>query len=389
MAKVSVETETVSNSVVSNAGNLEPVLLSDYDYELPQERIAQTPVEPRDSARLLVVPRMSHGAGSLQHRIFRELPELLHPNDLLVVNETRVSAIRLFGERPGGGAIEVLLLRPAIEFGETAYSALVRPGRRVREGDLLPFPDAGLVAEVLSPTPEGGRILRFASQEHSSGEFTEETLIRVMERLEQAGRVPLPPYITEPLRNKERYQTVYARVPGSAAAPTAGLHFTPELLDCITAMGVQIARIQLDVGLGTFRPIRENDVRHHEMHAETVVVSDAAAEAVNGCTGRVIAVGTTTLRALETAAEQAQKQGKTERVCAFRGETRLFVYPGFVFGAVDALITNFHQPHSSLLLLVAAFAGKEQMQVAYQTALAEGYRFLSFGDAMFISSAFE
>lgn len=341
--------------------------LSDYDYELPPERIAQTPVEPRDSARLLLVPR--HG-GEIGHKIFRELPELLHPEDLLVVNETLVSAVRLFGVRANGGKVEALLLRPALEYGPDVYAALVKPGKHFREGGILWFEEAGLRAEVLAQTPEGGRIIRFFSTD--GGDVTE--------RLEERGRVPLPPYITAPLENKERYQTVYARTPGSAAAPTAGLHFTPELLNRIAEMGVQTAKVRLDVGLGTFRPIRSDDVHQHEMHEEAFAVPPETAAAVNACKGRVIAVGTTTLRALETAAREVEP-GK--RVNAFSGVTRLFVYPGFEFRAVDALITNFHQPHSTLLLLVAAFVGRETMQRAYATALAEKYRFLSFGDAMF------
>jgi S-adenosylmethionine:tRNA ribosyltransferase-isomerase len=345
----------------------EMVRLSDYDYELPPERIAQTPVEPRDSARLLLVPR--HG-GTIGNTVFRELPELLNPEDLLVVNETRVSAVRLLGARANGGEVEALLLRPALECGPDAFAALVRPGRRVREGDILEFEDAGLRAEALTMTPEGGRILRFSTAD--GGEVTE--------RLEQRGRVPLPPYITAPLENKERYQTIFARTPGSAAAPTAGLHFTPELLNRIAGIGVQTAKVRLDVGLGTFRPIRTEDVRQHEMHEEAFAVPPETAALVNSCRGRVIAVGTTTLRALESAAQEAQTG---ERVRAFSGSTRIFIYPGFRFRAVDALITNFHQPHSTLLLLVAAFVGRDTMQRAYATALREQYRFLSFGDAMF------
>lgn len=341
--------------------------LSDYDYELPEERIAQTPVEPRDSARLLVVPR---DGGEITHRVFRELTELLRPDDLMVVNETRVTAVRLFGTRESGGEIETLVMRPAIEVAPEAYEALVRPGKKVRDGDILTFAEAGLTAEALRRTPDGGRILRF--QATDGGE--------VAAILEACGRVPLPPYITVPLADRSRYQTVYAKTPGSAAAPTAGLHFTPELLARIQAMGVGIARVRLDVGLGTFRPVRVENVEEHEMHREAFAVSEETAAAVNACRGRVVAVGTTALRALETAAKEAEEG---ERIRATEGETALFVYPGYRFRAVDALITNFHQPHSTLLLLVAAFVGKDQMRRAYATALAEEYRFLSFGDAMF------
>lgn len=341
------------------------MLLSDFDYVLPPERIAQTPQEPRDAARLLVAPR--HG-GAIQHRIFRDLPEFLRPTDVLVINETRVSAVRLFGRRATGAEIEAFLLRPALEYGPDTYAALVRPGRRVRIGDHVEFEEAGLTAEALSDTPDGGRVLRFTARD--GGDVTE--------RLEERGRVPLPPYITAPLGNKERYQTVYATTPGSAAAPTAGLHFTPDLLASIQTMGVRIVPVRLDVGLGTFRPIKTEDVREHHMHSEAFAVPPETAEAINSCQGRVVAVGTTTLRALESAARTAD----SGRVATYSGETDIFIYPGFEFRAVDALITNFHQPHSTLLLLVAAFMGREAMRDAYETALAAHYRFLSFGDAM-------
>jgi S-adenosylmethionine:tRNA ribosyltransferase-isomerase len=341
--------------------------LSDFDYDLPPERIAQEPVEPRDAARLLVVPR---DGGEIGHRVFQELPDLLRPDDLLVLNETRVSAVRLFGRRSSGAAVEALLLRPALEHGGDAYEALVRPGRKLPEGETVFFEEAGLTATVAARTPSGGRILRFAAQDDGD----------VTNALERSGRVPLPPYITAPLADRERYQTVYARTPGSAAAPTAGLHFTPGLMAKVEAMGVGFARVRLDVGLGTFRPIRTEDVTAHEMHTEAFSVAPEAADAVNGCRGRVIAVGTTSLRALESAGLQA---GAGKRVRATEGETSLFIYPGsHRFRAADGLITNFHQPHSTLLLLVAAFVGRDQMRRAYDTALGEGYRFLSFGDAM-------
>lgn len=368
VARVVQSPELPMTASLPQASDNAPLALSDYDYELPDERIAQTPIEPRDAARLLVVPR---NGGPLRHRVFRELPELLEAGDLLVINETRVSAVRLLGTRANGGSVEALLLRPELGSGPDTYAALVRPGRRVRNGDVLTFAEAGLVAHVLGATAEGGRVLQFEIL-GESGDVTE--------RLEVRGRVPLPPYITAPLQNRERYQTVYAKTPGSAAAPTAGLHFTNELLARVTEKGVQTARVRLDVGLGTFRPIRTADARDHEMHREAFTVDEAAARAVNACKGRVIAVGTTALRALESAAQSA---GEGERVRATEGETNLFVYPGYRFRAVDALITNFHQPHSTLLLLVAAFVGRDQMRKAYQTALAENYRFLSFGDAMF------
>jgi S-adenosylmethionine:tRNA ribosyltransferase-isomerase len=355
-----------------------PLRLSDYDYELPPERIAQTPATPRDAARLLAL-RCADGA--ITHHGFRDLPDLLGPDDLLVVNETRVTAVRLWGTRGHGGpAVEALLLRPAAPdghgSGSDAWEALVRPGRKVREGDTLVFGEAGLAAEVLARTPDGGRVLRFrAADDGHEGD---------------AGAVSLA--------DGERYQTVYAKTPGSAAAPTAGLHFTPELLDRLRHKGITVAAVRLDVGLGTFRPIRTEDVDAHEMHAEAFEVPEETARAVNACRGRVVAVGTTTLRALESAALEAENGTAAGRVCAARGETRLFIrpagggHPGHRFRAVDALITNFHQPHSTLLLLVAAFAGRttsasagrEHLRRAYATALAEGYRFLSFGDAMLL-----
>lgn len=347
------------------------MLLSDYDYHLPPERIAQTPASPRDNARLLALRRSD---GRITHHVFRDLPDFLTPGDLLVVNDTRVSAVRLLGVRKGGGAIEALLLRPAPHAGPDVWEALVRPGRKIRASDRLVFEEAGVIADVLAPTDAGGRLLRLAPEEAGSCDT-------VGALLEARGRVPLPPYITAPLRDKERYQTVYAQAPGSAAAPTAGLHFTPSLLETIRAKGVQVARVRLDVGLGTFRPIRTNDVSAHEMHREAFAVGPDAASAINACRGRIIAVGTTTVRALETAAQSA---GPGQRVAPVSGETQLFVVPGHAFRAVDALITNFHQPHSTLLLLTGALAGRENLRRAYQTALASDYRFLSFGDAMLI-----
>lgn len=339
------------------------VRLSEFDYELPEDRIAQTPLEPRDRSRLLGVTRHQ---SSLVHHTFRDLPQLLTPQDVLVLNETRVSALRLFGERPSGGQVEVFLLRPALEQGENVFEALVRPGRKVIPGQRLIFPGTDLEAEALSLTSSGGRFLRFSGTD-------------VLATLDALGRVPLPPYITAPLANKERYQTVYATTPGSAAAPTAGLHFTPELLSQIEAAGITIVRLRLEVGIGTFRPIKTDNIEEHVMHSETFVVPEAVVRAVNECSGRVIAVGTTALRALESAAQQA---APGERIAVAQGETDIFIRPGYEFRAVDGLITNFHQPKSSLLLLVAAFVGYETMKNAYAEALQENYRFLSFGDAM-------
>ena len=348
--------------------------LDPYNYELPPDRIAQHPVYPRDSARLLTVTRGGSVSG---HRVFRELPELLAPDDILVVNETRVSAVRLLGTRVGlTGQVEALLLRPAIEHGTDFYEALVRPGRKIAEGERLMFEEAGVGATVVARGLEsGGRILQLFALD-GAGDVTA--------LLSARGRVPLPPYITAPLADRERYQTVYAKTPGSAAAPTAGLHFTLELLEAIGRRGVAIHPVRLDVGLGTFRPIKDtDDVTTHEMHAEFFVVPQSTADAVNACTGRVIAVGTTAMRSLESAALVAQP-GK--RIGATEGETRLYVLPGYRFRAVDALITNFHQPDSTLLLLVAAFVGADTLRATYNTALAQNYRFLSFGDAMFASA---
>ena len=373
-------------SVATSASLDAPLLLSDYDYELPPDRIAQEPVSPRDSARLLALDKRT---GALSHRIFRDLPDLLRPGDLLVVNETRVSAVRLLGTRAGSATpMEALLLRPLIGGGALpdTWEALVRPGRRARLGDQLHFFDAGLIAEVRAITPSGGRVLRLTPDDKVSADPAD----IVAERLTRHGRTPLPPYITAPLGDRERYQTVYARTPGSAAAPTAGLHFTPELLVGIRERGIAMATVRLDVGLGTFRPIRTDDVNAHIMHAEAFEVGEETARAVNTCSGRVVAVGTTTLRALESATQQQKTIAGADRIARVRGETQLFVRPGYRFRAVDALITNFHQPHSTLLLLVAAFAGdtpaqgQANLRAAYQTALDQGYRFLSFGDAMFI-----
>ncbi len=355
------------------------IRLSDYDYSLPPDAIAQEPATPRDAARLLVLDRET---GALAHRVFRDLPDLLRAGDLLVVNETRVTAVRLFGAS-GGVPVEILLLRPVLEAADT-WEALVRPGRKVRPGDRVCFAEAGLSADVLSITAGGERVLRFVAAD-GGGEVTE--------ILARHGRVPLPPYITAPLADPDRYQTVYARTPGSAAAPTAGLHFTPELFARLEMRGVRSARVRLDVGLGTFRPIKTDDLDAHIMHEEAFEVPSETADAVNSCSGRVVAVGTTTLRALETAARALPPGADERRVAPARGETRLFVRPGHRFRAVDALVTNFHQPHSTLLLLVGAFAGRTipegraHLQAAYQAALAQGYRFLSLGDAMFLVNA--
>lgn len=347
--------------------------MADFDYELPPEAIAQEPVEPRDASRLLVLHR---GQGRLEHRIFRDLPEYLRPQDVLVVNESRVRPARLVGEKEGtGGVVELLLLRPD---PDGTWECLARPGRRVRPGHRLLFGGGELRAEVLpslAGSPAGVRRVRL---EH------EGLLDEVLERL---GRVPLPPYIHRELADPERYQTVYAKETGSAAAPTAGLHFTPELLDRIRGMGVQVVPVVLHVGLDTFRPVTEDEAEEHPMHQEYYAIPPETARAVNEARargGRVVAVGTTSVRALESAALRAEEEGTGERIAAGSGWTGLYIYPGYRFRAVDALVTNFHLPRSTLLLLVSAFASRETILEAYRVALAEGYRFYSFGDAMLI-----
>lgn len=342
-----------------------------FDYELPLERIAQTPIEPRDSSRLLV----THPDGTRDHRRFLDLPDLLHPGDLLIFNDTRVLPARLFGrkvsaQQPGEGArVEVLLLQ-RISAGR--WEGLAYPGRRLQLGTEIDFGE-GLTAEVVERGEEGTRILRFAAEE--GPEAADEIIHRL-------GQVPLPPYIHERLDDAERYQTIYAREEGSAAAPTAGLHFTPRVFEALREKGVGVAYVTLHVGIATFRPVKVDDIAEHQMHAEWFHVPEETAQAIAACTGRIIAVGTTTMRCLESAAN-----GESEGIQAGSGLTRLYVTPGYRFRVVDALLTNFHMPKSSLLILVAAFAGLDLMRNAYQDALANGYRFLSFGDAMFLERA--
>ncbi len=337
--------------------------LADFDYELPPELIAQEPVEPRDSSRLLVVHRAS---GQLEHRVFRDLPEYLKPGDCLVLNQTRVIPARLIGRRtPTGGLAEVFLLR---RLDRDRWEALVRPGRRLRPGSRVSFGDA-LQVVIEDRAPEGARIVRFEYE----GAFEE-----VLDRL---GRVPLPPYITRELPDDERYQTVYARARGSAAAPTAGLHFTPELLDRCRTTGIGTAYLTLHIGLATFRPIRAENIEEHRMHEEEYVVDEAAAGLINGAReggGRVIAVGTTAVRTLETVA------GEDGRIHPAQGRTSMYIYPSYRFRAVDAMVTNFHLPKSSLIVLVSAFAGRDLIMRAYHEAVERRYRFFSFGDAMLI-----
>jgi len=340
--------------------------LSDFDYHLPANRIAQTPLEPRDQSRLLVLDR---SGGTITHRHFFDLPDYLDSGDMLVLNDTRVTAQRLFGARPGYATerIEAFLTH---RVADGLWRALVRPGKKMLPGVWVEFAE-GLRAEVVERTDDrGGRLLRFQSP---SDLFVEDAIAA-------QALAPLPPYIETPLPpgRRERYQTVYADAGGSAAAPTAGLHFTPALLARIEARGVQIVRVTLHVGLGTFRPIETEDVLAHQMHAERVTVSAQAVEAVNSARGRIVAVGTTSARTLESAALAPHRIG------ALDGETSLYVTPGYRFEIVDVLVTNFHMPRSTLLLLVSALAGTDLIRRAYQEALDVGYRFLSFGDAMLI-----
>ena len=337
---------------------------SDFYYDLPQELIAQTPLERRDGSRLLTLDKVT---GAWEHRHFYDLPEYLHPGDCLILNDSRVLPARLLGQRlPGGGACEVLLL---IDKGEGTWECLVRPGRKMKPGAKLSFGNGELTAEVTEELPGGNRLVHF----DYDGIFLE-----VLERL---GKMPLPPYIKEELQDSERYQTVYSKVLGSAAAPTAGLHFTPELLQKIADMGVNIGYVTLHVGLGTFRPVKEDNIEEHPMHSEYCVVPPETAELINrtrAAGGRCICVGTTSCRTLESfAAEDGHMEPSA-------GWTDIFIYPGYKFKVMDALVTNFHLPESTLVMLVSAFAGREHILNAYAEAVKERYRFFSFGDAMFI-----
>ena len=339
----------------------------DFDYDLPTGLIAQSPVEPRDSCRLLVMHREG---GAIEHRTFLDIREYLHPGDLLVVNETRVLPARLRGvKEDGGGAVEVLLLR---ERGGDTWECLVRPGRRLKPGARVVFGDGeafGLVVGVMEES--GARLVQFSVP---SGRFTD--------ALHRLGEMPLPPYITKPLLDPEQYQTVFSTDERSAAAPTAGLHFTTGLLDRIVEDGVHIARVELDVGIDTFRPVTEDDPAQHHIHTEHFRVPEWTADAVAECRergGRVVAVGTTTVRALESAYDET-----AGAVRPTEGPTSLFILPGYEFRVVDAMVTNFHVPRSTLMMMVSAFAGRDNVMRAYASAVQECYRFLSFGDAMLI-----
>lgn len=337
---------------------------SDFYFDLPQDLIAQTPLERRDGSRLLCLDKVT---GAMEHRHFYDLPEYLRPGDCLVMNDSRVLPARLMGHRvPGGGVCEVLLLT---DKGDSVWECLVRPGRKLRPGAEISFGNGELTATVEAEIEGGNRLVRF----HYAGIFLE-----VLERL---GEMPLPPYIKEKLADSERYQTVYSRELGSAAAPTAGLHFTRELLDKIAAQGVKLAYVTLHVGLGTFRPVKEDDVLDHEMHSEFCMVPEETARIITETKragGRVISVGTTSCRTLESFANPDGTMDPRS------GWTNIFIYPGYKFKCIDALVTNFHLPESTLIMLVSALAGRENILNAYRTAVEERYRFFSFGDAMFI-----
>ena len=336
---------------------------SDFYYDLPEELIAQTPVEPRNSSRLMVLPR---NGGEIEHKHFYDLPEFLKPGDCLVLNNTRVLPARLYGTREDTGAVvEFVLLR---QHGNKLWECLAGPGKKAKTGYKFKFSDK-LTATVTDVLEDGNRMLEFACE----GDF--------FAVLDEVGQMPLPPYIKEKLKDKERYQTVYSKDAGSAAAPTAGLHFTKEMLENIRAMGVNIAYVTLHVGLGTFRPVKVEDVTQHKMHTEHYYIPEEAAKTINDTRkngGRVICVGTTSCRTVESC---AKKYGEIKE-CS--GDTDIFIYPGFEFKCMDGLITNFHLPESTLIMLVSAFAGYDNVMNAYNTAVKERYRFFSFGDAMLI-----
>jgi S-adenosylmethionine:tRNA ribosyltransferase-isomerase len=374
---------TVDNAIDST------LRISDFDYDLPQELIAQTPIEPRDASRLLVVHRASQ---TFEHRHFRDIGGYLRPGDLLIANQSRVIPARLLGYRAGtGGAVEVLLLAERPDLGPDYWEALVRPGRRLKAGARILFGDVTqeprLEGEVLQRTDAGGRIIRFSpvgaqfiAPSNPQNSIPYNTAVRQL--INELGKMPLPPYIHETLSDPERYQTVYARISGSAAAPTAGLHFTPQLLEQLRQQGVRVGFVTLHVGLDTFRPVECEKVSDHKMHSEEIELDAPTAELIaetRKAGGRIIAVGTTSVRVLESVAHF-----HNGRIEPYAGPTRLFITPGYRFQVVNAMITNFHLPRSTLLLLISAFMGKHLMEKAYQEAIQEKYRFFSFGDAMLL-----
>lgn len=338
--------------------------LKDFNYDLPEELIAQDPLEDRSSSRLMVLHK---DTGRIEHKIFRDIIDYLNPGDCLVINDTKVIPARLMGiKEDTGAAIEVLLLK---RNADDVWECLVKPGKKARTGARVVFGEGLLVGEIVDVIEDGNRMIKF----HYEGIFEE--------ILDKLGQMPLPPYITHKLQDKNRYQTVYAKNEGSAAAPTAGLHFTKELLEKIKEKGVNVVSITLHVGLGTFRPVKVDKIEEHHMHTETFNISKEAADTINrtrAAGGRVIAVGTTSCRTLESAAAD------DGTIPARSGDTDIFIYPGYKFKAIDCLITNFHLPESTLIMLVSALAGRDNIMNAYETAVKERYRFFSFGDAMFI-----
>ena len=356
-------------SVIVNNKPATDLRTADFSYELPAEQIAQHPIEPRDHSKLMVLDRTAH---TLTHQHFYDIIDYLRPEDVLVINDSKVIPARLYGHAEGreDALIELLLLR---SHGLDRWETLVKPGKRARMGMRMVFGDGMLVGEVIDIVEEGNRIIQFT--------YDKQIYSNIYEILHRIGLMPLPPYITERLQDNARYQTVYAREEGSAAAPTAGLHFTPELLEKIKAKGVAIAPVMLHVGLGTFRPVKADRIDEHIMHTEYISVSEQSAALINSrraAGGRVIAVGTTSCRTLESVADE------DGTIRPISGDTGIFIYPGYKFKAVDALITNFHLPESTLLMLVSAFYNREDVLDAYRTAVKENYRFFSFGDAMFI-----
>ena len=339
--------------------------IKEFYYDLPEELIAQDPLADRSSSRLLTLDKNS---GAFSHHVFRDIVDYLNPEDCLVINNTKVIPARLMGEKEGTGAgIEVLLLKRK---EDNVWETLVKPGKKARPGARISFGNGLLVGEVIDVVEEGNRLIKFEYE----GIFEE--------ILDQLGQMPLPPYITHRLEDKNRYQTVYAKHDGSAAAPTAGLHFTPELLEKIKAKGIRIAEVTLHVGLGTFRPVKVENILEHHMHSEFYMVDEEAAAIINETKkngGRVICVGTTSCRTIESASSE------DGTIKAGSGWTEIFIYPGYKFKMLDALITNFHLPESTLLMLISALAGRDNVMAAYEEAVKERYRFFSFGDAMFIS----
>ncbi len=352
----------MQDNVIVNQRPRTELKTSDFFYDLPEELIAQHPASPRDSARLMIVDREQQG---FTHQIFRDIIDYLNEGDVLVINDSKVIPARIYGVKEETGVeMEVVLLR---QREIDTWEVLVHPGRRAKPGTVIVFGEGKMRAEVVDVVEGGNRLLHFTYEGDN-----------IYSVLDEIGNMPLPPYITERLEDKSQYQTVYAREEGSAAAPTAGLHFTEELLSAIEAKGVKIARVMLHVGLGTFRPVKTDDINEHIMHTEFFSVTKENADIINQRKGRLIAVGTTSCRVLESAADE---EGVVHEMAC---DTGIFIYPGYRFKAIEGLITNFHLPESTLLMLVSALAGKERMLAAYEEAIREGYHFFSFGDAMLI-----